>query len=332
MKVESLTEIAVEIIEKRGNFALAEASRQILQSRYDNGLVAEALKYYATAIFPKVLPIFPALIYLSCKAVGGKPEQTKSVAVAMLLITASGDIHDDIIDKSTSKYARKTAFGKYGKDIALLAGDVLLIQGMTLLQKSSESLPVAQRTEIADLVVQSMFELAEAEAFETCLWKKLNVTPEECFEVIKRKGSIAELHCRIGGIIGCADEKALFNTREYGRLIGILSTVKDEFLDLENFSELRSRAKNEMLPYPMVCAFQNRTLRKKIQPIIMNDNFLKKDLHFVTETILNSAEVKKLKNEFKELGKKQMTENKLLNAGEMGEEAALLLQALANEL
>ena len=64
----------------------------------------------------------------------------------------------------------------------------------------------------------------------------------------------------------------------------------------------------------------------------MNDNFLKKDLHFVTETILNSAEVKKLKNEFKELGKKQMTENKLLNAGEMGEEAALLLQALANEL
>ena len=300
--------------------------------RYENGLVSEALKYYATAIFPRVLPIFPALIYLSCKAVGGKPEQTKSVAVAMLLITASGDIHDDIIDKSISKYARKTVFGKYGKDTTLLAGDVLLIQGMTLLQKNSEFLPVEHRIEIANLVMQSMFELAEAEALETCLWKKLNVTPEECFEVIRRKGSIAELHCRIGGIIGCADEKALFHTKEYGRLIGILSTVKDEFLDLENFSELRNRTKNEMLPYPMVCAFQNRTLRKQIQPIIMNDDFSKKDLHFVTESILNSAEVKKLRTEFKELGEKQMTENTLLNDGKRGDEAVLLLKALANEL
>lgn len=332
MKQRSLTEIAVDIMEKRGSLALAEAAGQILQAKYDSGTVSEALKYYAKAIFPRVLPIFPALIYLSCKAVGGKPEQTKTVASAMMLITASGDIHDDIIDKSTSKFARQTVFGKYGKDITLLAGDVLLIQGMALLQKTSESLPVEQRTDIADLITKSMFELAEGEASETCLWKKPNITPEEYFEVIRRKGSVAELHCRIGGIIGCADEKTLVDTKKYGRLIGILSTMKDEFLDLENFSELKNRINNEMLPYPIMCAFQNRTLKKQLLPIIMDNNFSKKDLPFVTETILNSAEVRKIKAEMRDLYEKEIKENTLLQDRKKGEEVTLLLKALANEL
>jgi geranylgeranyl pyrophosphate synthase len=312
MKPEPLTEVAVDIIEKRGSFAIGEATQQIFQSRYDNGKVSEALKYYAKTIFPRVLPIFPALVYLSCKAVGGKPEQTKSVAAAMMLVTASGDIHDDIIDKSTSKFARQTVFGKYGKDITLLAGDVLLIQGMSLLQKNSESLRIERKIDIADLITESMFELAGAEASEICLWKKPNVTPEEYFEVIRRKGSVAELHCRIGAILGCADEKALDATKEYGRIIGILSTVKDEFLDLENFSELKHKINNEMLPYPMICAFQNQTLKKQLFPIISNKNFSKKDLPFVTKTILNSIEVKALKSELREFGEKAIMENTLL--------------------
>ncbi len=332
MKPGPLTEIAVNIIEKRGNGALSEASRQILLSRYDGGTVYEALKYYAKAIFPRVLPIFPALIYLSCKAVGGKPKQARSVATAMMLITASGDIHDDIIDRSTSKFARKTVFGKYGKDVTLLVGDVLLIQGMALLQKNSQFLPEQRRTDIVDLITKSMFELTEAEALEIRLWKKSNVTPEECFDVIRHKGAVAELHCRIGGIIGCAGENALVDTKEYGRLIGILSTMKDEFLDLENFSELKNRINNEMLPYPIVCAFQNNSLKKQVSQIIMNSNFSKKDLPFVAETILNSEEVGKLKAGLRELGEKEIANNSLLKDNKRGEEATILLKALATEL
>src|ERR1700690_1332474 len=121
MQSESLTETALKIIDTRGQSALNEASQQILQYGCNGGIISEALKYYTKVIFPRVLPIFPTLIYLSCQAVGGDPEKTKSLAPAMLLITASGDIHDDIIDRSPSKFRKKTILGKYGKDIALLA-------------------------------------------------------------------------------------------------------------------------------------------------------------------------------------------------------------------
>src|SRR4030042_4858081 len=149
MQIGPLTEIAIGIIDRRGKFALNEASKRIQEYRYSNGLISEALNYYANKIFPRVLPIFPALINLSCEAVGGKPEETRPLAVAMLLITASGDIHDDVIDRSTSKFQRKTIYGKYGKDIALLAGDALLVYGMSLLQ-NIESLSIDQKEAITN--------------------------------------------------------------------------------------------------------------------------------------------------------------------------------------
>ena len=332
MKPETLTEIAISIIEKRGNSVLVEASQKILETRYDDGVISEALKYYANTIFPRVLPIFPALIDLSCEAVGGKPEKTKSVAAAMLIITASGDIHDDIIDKSTSKFGKQTILGKYGNETTLLAGDVLLTQGFSMLEKNSELLSTEQRVNILDLITKSMFELTAAEASEICLWKKRNLTSKECFEVIRHKGSVAELHCMIGGIMGSANEKTLIDLRKCGRLIGILSTMKDEFLDLQNFSELRNRISNEILPYPMICAFQNKTLKKHILPIILKHNFSKKDLPFVIESILTSTEVKKLKNELKELVEKAIAINPLIKDCKNGEGICFLLKALAYEM
>ncbi len=331
MQIGPLTEIAIGIIDRRGKFALNEASKKIQEHRYTNGLISEALNYYANIIFPRVLPIFPALINLSCKAVGGKPEETRPLAVAMLLITASGDIHDDFIDRSTSKFQRKTIYGKYGKEIALLAGDAFLVYGMSLLQ-NIESLTIDQKEAITNLITKSMFELAEAEATETRLWKKDTVTPQEYFEVIRGKGSVAELHCRLGGILGCADDTSLEFLADYGRTIGILATIKDEFMDILNFSELKNRMRNEMLPYPIVYAFQNEVLRKQISPIIMKYSFSKEDHTFITKTILDSLEIKQLKTEVEGMGVSELTNNQLLKDSKKGKEAALLLQALATEI
>lgn len=331
MQIGPLTEIAIDIIDKRGKFASDEATKKILEHRYNDGIISEALNYYANTIFPRVLPIFPALINLSCKAVGGKPEETRPLAVAMMLITASGDIHDDIIDRSTSKFQRKTIYGKYGKDIALLAGDALLVYGMSLLQ-TIEPLTIDQKEAITNLITKSMFELAEAEANETRLWKKDNVTPQEYFEVIRGKGSVAELHCRLGGILGRADDTSLELLANYGRTIGILATMKDEFVDILNFSELKNRMHNEMLPYPIVYAFQNEVLRKQIRPIIMKYSFSKEDHSFIIKTILDSLEIKQLKTEMEGMGVIELTNNPLLKESTRGKEAALLLQALAAEL
>lgn len=332
MQAVALTDMAIDLIDNLGKSVLEEVSQTMIQSEYSESVISDALTYYAQVTLPRVLPIFPALIYLSCKAVGGKPENTKKIAIPMMLITASGDIHDDIIDKSKSKFRKKTVFGKYGKDITLLVGDTLLTKGMALLQKNCEYLQPTQRIEILDFISKAMFELVEAEASETRLWKKENVTPTEYFEVIRKKGSVAELHCRIGGILGDADEVALEHITRYGRAIGLLSTMKDEFMDLQNLSEIRQRISNEMLPYPFIYAFQNETLRKLILPIISKSYVSKKELAFAVEMVINSVNIKELRAELKGIGQKELAENPLLQDSKKGNGAALLLQALANEV
>ena len=209
MKEGSLTKKALGIIQNRGQSGAAQARQKILKTQYDDGAVAEALHYYAKAVLPKVLPIFPALIVLSSKAVGVIPENAEKVAAALMQITASGDIHDDIVDNSTEKFGRKTLVGKYGKDIALLAGDALLTQGVTELQNECANLPWAQRKVIADCIAASMVEIIKAEAAENSLWHKSNVSPKEFLEVIRLKGGVAELHCRIGGLIGGGTQEAV---------------------------------------------------------------------------------------------------------------------------
>ncbi|HSV48955.1 MAG TPA: hypothetical protein VLH35_01450, partial [Candidatus Acidoferrales bacterium] len=100
MKAGALTHQALNLIKTTGQPALRQACKNILTNHYDQGVVCEALHYYATEVLPRILPIFPTLIQLSAQTAGATPANTEPIAASMLLITASGDIHDDIIDNS----------------------------------------------------------------------------------------------------------------------------------------------------------------------------------------------------------------------------------------
>ena len=331
MKETSLTKNAIGIIQRIGQSPLAEASKKILSNRYDDGILCEALHYYAQEVLPNVLPIFPALMALSSRAVGAIPENSQSISIAMLLITSSGDIHDDIVDNSKEKFTKKTLFGKYGKDIALLAGDLLLIQGMTVLQNECSNLSAKQRKTIANSIAEAMLEIVKAEALEISLWHKSNVTPEEFFEVIQLKGGVAEFHCKLGGIVGGGSMVDIENLSNYGRTIGVLSTIKEEFMDMTCSSELSHRIKHELPPFPALCAMQNKTLNEKLVNS-KNAGFSLADLEEVSTAVMGSFEVEKLTTGLKEFGRKELLNNQLLKGNARSKELVVLLEALTEEL
>jgi geranylgeranyl pyrophosphate synthase len=324
MTDDLLTKKALSIVFRSGKPALLGACQKILASPYDNGQVRDALHFYAKSVMPKILPIFPALITLSCKTVGGNGKKAEAVSVAMMLITASGDIHDDIVDNSAIKFGNQTLLGKYGRDFALLAGDLLLTQGITELQKESRSLSKVQQTAITNLIFEGMVNIVKAESLESLLWKNSEVTPEAFFEVIALKGNVAELHCRIGGIIANADKKTIDHLARYGRMIGVLSTLKEEFVDLSHIEELEHRLKHELPPYPMICALQNNAIKTKI-----SNNKNKTDIPSI---VLASTEAAKLTAHFKALGEKELACNPLLKGNNSAVKLAVLLEALAVEL
>jgi|GEM_PF-1152141 len=331
MQMGTLTKQVMGILRRNGLETVAQAGQIIQQAAYDRGVVGDALHFYAQAVLPNVLPLFPALIHLSAKTADANPKDTTATAVAMLLISASGDIHDDIVDNSTEKFGKQTLVGKFGKNVALLAGDALLTQGLTLLQHACSRLPSQHRRLISDLVAASMYEIIKAETTESALWHKKNVTPQEYFGVIELKGGVAELHCRIGGLIGGGTQKKVDSLGRIGRAIGVLSTLKEEFVDLSNPKELLHRLKHELPPYPMICAMQEEETKNQIEAIAGKMDLSVKDMELVAKLVLDSFRVKNLEAEFRKYGQKEMENNELLK-NKNASELKLLLKALSYEL
>lgn len=319
-------------VEKRGKAAIERAKGEILGSEYKGGIVSSALKYFARVTLTGGLPVFPALISLSCEAVGGKTERTTSIGAALTLIAGAADIHDDIIDQSSVKYSKKTVYGKFGGDIALLAGDALLIQGATLLQKECESLSIEQRQAILFLIPNALFEISNAEIMEIRLRKKFDIKPQEYLKVIRLKAVVPEVLCRIGAILGNADDKSVQALGHYGRTFGIVSIVRDEFIDLIEYPELQNRIKNECLPLPLLYALQNPKILNEIKPFIESPNLAKVDADKIVKITLNSEEVKKLKKKIRLTVIDELKMVGLMPKNGISEEITLLLQAVTEDL
>jgi len=286
------------IVEKRGKAAIEKAQEEILGLRHNGGAVSSALEYFAKTILHSNLPVFPALISLSCEAVGGKTEKTTAIGEAMTLIAIAADIHDDIIDKSTTKYGKKTVVGKFGRDVALLTGDALLFHGLVLLNRECESLSKKQKEAIVRITSEAFSEISNAEAKETFLRKKHDLTPQEYFDLIKQKAVVPEIHCKIGGILGNANDATVEALGRYGRAFGVVSTIRDEFIDVMEQPEFLSRITHECPPLPMLYAFQNLKIRDEIEAFIEGSKFTKKRVNEIVGLILGSAEVQELKKMF----------------------------------
>ena len=65
-----------EIVEKRGKPSIMKANEEILGLKSTGGAVYLALEYFAEKILHQNLPVFPALLSLSCEAAGGRAEET----------------------------------------------------------------------------------------------------------------------------------------------------------------------------------------------------------------------------------------------------------------
>ncbi len=118
--ISSNLDVFAEIIEKHGRAVMQKAVDQTLNSNYDAGTVSLAMKHHARFL-SNVLPVFPALITLSCESVGGKMEKFVGIGAALTLFVEAANIHDDLIDQTLIKHKRKTTFGKFGADVTLLS-------------------------------------------------------------------------------------------------------------------------------------------------------------------------------------------------------------------
>ncbi len=300
MKLNSELDIFAEIIERNGRAIMGKTVEQVLDSNFDAGTVSLAAKYHARFL-ERVLPVFPALVNLSFEAAGGKMNNPIAIGSALTLFVEAANVHDDIIDQTIIKHKRKTTFGKFGADISLLTGDVLLVQAAFSLYKECESLTIEQKNSIIEITFQALINISKSAAKESAMRRNFDVTPQDYLEVVQLRASVPAAHCMIGGLLGGGSKSVISSLGDFGRDYGIAGTVIDEFMDLADYQKFRARLKNECVPLPLLCAMHDLVTKQKIMPFLNDFEVSKIDFKGVVEFVNTSEEVNALRNNILEL-------------------------------
>jgi geranylgeranyl diphosphate synthase type I len=309
MKRKKIMEEVLIILRRRSIKSLKLARKQLSMLQIEENEAREALKDYAKYWNDTT---HPGIISIICDAVGGTPEDAVPMQVAMLLLTAAIDIHDDILDQTLMKNGKPTIYGKFGKDTALLLGDALLVESFILLNKYGYDLPKESFKAVIENVETFIFEVGNAHLLEAALKEKLSISPEKYMEILKKKASIMAGLAKIGAIVGNGSIKEIEAFGEYGKILGILIAIREEFVDLFEIDELRNRLKTGCLPLPILYALDDPTVNnilsmldsdecvpKLIEAIFGNHNVknLKRLMHNLADQALSIVDQLKLQNQ-----------------------------------
>lgn len=215
-------------------------------------------------------PLTPALMRLSCEAVGGRVEETHEASLALSMMNLSFFIWDDIIDEAQSKLFKPTLFGKFGEGTAIIIGGVAAAKAFSIHCKMNIDKTKHQR--INRLLWDLWAKIARAEA--SCLRSRnyKNFSLKEKIWKIKTEATDIETCMKIGAIIGNGTESEIERLGKYGKSLGIIFELLKDFQVSVNLTlELAEKIRTGALPYSLLWAREHsKKLRKKLNLVIKN--------------------------------------------------------------
>lgn len=309
MSKQSNAKKLIEILNQKSNNAIQAAKQVILEQKFSQDKINQTIQQY-TARWNDATR--PGTLALSHEIVGGAPGKATALQTALLLIDATMDLHDDIIDESTSKKNVKTIYGKIGKEATILLGDQFMVKGFHQLHKAIEGLPKDKQDQIIVAVHDFLTEIVDAHITEANLKsKKWKVAPETYLQVLKKKAADIDGRMKIGAIFAGGTEKEISSLSKLGRNLGVLFVIRAEFVDIYEVDELSNRVKNECLPLPILYAIQNSITKAKIRKILNKDKITETDCEAVLQILDKTKNVLSLKKYMIELKNES---NKLLES------------------
>lgn len=210
----------------------------------------------------------PALMSLSCEAVGGQPEEIYDSALAICLMHLSFYLWDDIIDNARSKSFKQTLFGKFGADTALIIGGLASAKGFTILNEMN--MKKKRRQTITNLVWELWTVMARAETVTLKLQSQEIFSYRKKFLKIKKEAKDTETCLRIGAIIGNGSKSEIYHLGKYGLFLGTIVKLWNDFRVSINLTlELAEKIRSGKLPYSLMWASDHsETLQKRLEALI----------------------------------------------------------------
>lgn len=246
----------------------------------------------------------PVLVFLTAKLHGDITDRTYTAASMIELLHSATLIHDDVVDES---YRRRGAFSinaLWRSKIAVLVGDFLLSKGLLLSVKTKSY-------DLLEIMSEAVREMSEGELLQIEKSRKLNITEEIYFDIIRKKTATLISSCAANGACSVnASDEDVQKMKLFGEYLGIAFQIKDDLLDYSSSSVIGKPTGNDLkekkLTLPVIYALResNEKLSRQMLQIIRRNNKNKRKISKVVDFVLDSGGIEYTKAKMEEYRKK----------------------------
>ena len=167
----------------------------------------------------------PMFVFLSAKLFEKFDENTYKAAAMIELLHTATLVHDDVVDEANLRRGFFSINALWRNKIAVLVGDFLLSRGLLLAVRNNQF-------DLLEIMSNTVEEMSEGELLQIEKTRKLNITEEIYFEIIKKKtASLIGACCASGANSVGETKKTVEHMRLFGEKAGIAFQIKDDLFD-----------------------------------------------------------------------------------------------------
>lgn len=223
----------------------------------------------------------PLFVFLSAGVSGNITDTTYNGAAMIELLHTATLVHDDVVDDSHYRRGFFSINALWKNKIAVLVGDFLFSKGFLVSLENDDF-------DLLKIISQTIKEMSEGELLQMEKARKLDITEEVYYDVIRQKtASLIAACCAIGASSAKSDEGIISRMREFGLNVGMAFQIKDDLFDYGTFEIGKPTGidiKEKKMTLPLIHALKQvgKSERKKV---IGKMKKSAKQPKFVTEVI-----------------------------------------------
>jgi octaprenyl-diphosphate synthase len=241
--------------------------KKSLQS--DVPLLATILNYLYRTKGKQLRPMF---VFLSAKLHGETNEFSQLAACSVELLHTATLVHDDVVDESYERRGSFSVNALWRNKLAVLVGDYILAKGLQLQLEH-------KKYNFLHLISRAVQDMAEGEILQMKKSRKLDITDEVYFEIIRKKtASLIATSMAIGTASITSNEETIEKMYRIGQDAGIAFQIKDDIFDYQSKGILGKPTGNDIkekkitLPLLYVLNQAEPSEKKRILGLIKRKN------------------------------------------------------------
>lgn len=169
----------------------------------------------------------PTIVFLTAKLNGVVTESTYVAASMIELLHTATLIHDDVVDEAYERRGALSINALWRSKIAVLLGDFMLAKGLQISVNTNSF-------ELLRIMSEAVQEMSEGELLQIEKARKLDITEDVYFEIIRKKTATLIASCAANGAqsVG-APAETVQKMKLYGEYIGTAFQLKDDLFDYQ---------------------------------------------------------------------------------------------------